>query len=310
MSDNFKGKGLFAPEGLELNLDRYLAEKAEMVNRRLKELLPREEDYPQNLHRAMHYSLFAGGKRLRPALVLASNEAVGGDIEAALNTACAFECVHTYSLIHDDLPAIDNDDLRRGRPTCHKAFGEATAILAGDALLTIAFELLAKTEIRDRGALIKATIELSRAAGSTGMIGGQMVDIESEDKEIPFPVLEYIHIHKTGELILSAIRCGAILGGAKEDEFKSLTRYGEAVGLAFQIADDILDVEGSAEEMGKATGGDELKGKATYPALIGLDESKRRARELVDMALDSISGFSDNADPLRAIARFVVERRK
>lgn len=310
MSDNFKGKGLFAPEGLELNLDRYLAEKAEMVNRRLKELLPREEDYPQNLHGAMHYSLFAGGKRLRPALVLASNEAVGGDIEAALNTACAFECVHTYSLIHDDLPAIDNDDLRRGRPTCHKAFGEATAILAGDALLTIAFELLAKTEIRDKGALIKATIELSRAAGSTGMIGGQMVDIESEDKEIPFPVLEYIHIHKTGELILSAIRCGAILGGAKEDELKSLTRYGEAVGLAFQIADDILDVEGSAEEMGKATGGDELKGKATYPALIGLDESKRRARELADMALDSISGFSDNADPLRAIARFVVERRK
>lgn len=310
MSDNFKGKGLFAPEGLELNLDRYLAEKAEMVNRRLKELLPREEDYSQNLHRAMHYSLFAGGKRLRPALVLASNEAVGGDIEAALNTACAFECVHTYSLIHDDLPAIDNDDLRRGRPTCHKAFGEATAILAGDALLTIAFELLAKTEIRDKGALIKATIELSRAAGSTGMIGGQMVDIESEDKEIPFPVLEYIHIHKTGELILSAIRCGAILGGAKEDELKSLTRYGEAVGLAFQIADDILDVEGSAEEMGKATGGDELKGKATYPALIGLDESKRRARELADMALDSISGFSDNADPLRAIARFVVERRK
>lgn len=293
-----------------MDLKKYMAEKAEAVNKRLGELLPREDDYPQSLHKAMHYSLFAGGKRLRPVLVLAANEAVGGEAEGALNTAAAFECIHTYSLIHDDLPAIDNDDLRRGRPTCHKVFGEAGAILAGDALLTIAFELAAKTNGVPKDRLVKVILELSKAAGSTGMIGGQVVDIESESKEIPFPVLEYIHIHKTGELILSSVRCGAILGGADEACLKSLTRYGEAIGLAFQIADDILDVEGSAEEMGKATGGDEKKGKATYPALIGLEESRRRAEELSEVAVQALSGFDRKADPLREIAKFIVARRK
>ncbi|MBI5493269.1 MAG: polyprenyl synthetase family protein [Deltaproteobacteria bacterium] len=293
-----------------MELDRYLAEKAGIVNRGLKDLLPKEDEYPQSLHRAMHYSLFAGGKRLRPILVLAACEAVGGKTDEALNAACAFECIHTYSLIHDDLPAIDNDDLRRGRPTCHKAWGEATAILAGDALLTSAFEIIAKTPTENTKALVRATFELARAAGSVGMIGGQTVDIESEGKEIPFPVLEYIHIHKTGELILASIRCGAILGGARDGQLDALTRYGQATGLAFQIADDILDVEGSTEEMGKAAGMDEQKGKATYPSLIGMDESKKRAAELVEKAVQSLSDFGVEAGPLRAIARFIVSRRK
>lgn len=293
-----------------MDLEKYLTEKTELVNRGLKDLLVGQDEHPQSLHNAMHYSLFAGGKRLRPVLALASCEAVGGRIEDALNAACAFECVHTYSLIHDDLPAIDNDDLRRGRPTCHKAFGEAVAILAGDALLTAAFEIMAGTPLADKERVMRSILDFSRAAGSTGMIGGQMVDIESEGREVTFPALEYIHIRKTGALILSAVRCGAILGGADEERLQSLTRYGEAVGLAFQIADDILDVEGSAEAMGKATGGDEKKGKATYPALLGLVESKKRAKELVDRALSAIGGFDGSAEPLRAVARYIVARNK
>ncbi len=293
-----------------MDLQVYLAEKTEIVNKRLSRLLPAVGDYPQSLHKAMHYSLFAGGKRLRPVLVLAAAEAVGGDVEAAINTACAFECIHTYSLIHDDLPAIDNDDLRRGRPTCHKEFGEAAAILAGDALLTVAFGLIAATKGAAPSAVLGAVSELARAAGSTGMIGGQMIDIESEGQEVSFPVLEYIHIHKTGELMRASVRCGAMLGGAAEAELGSLTRYAEAIGLAFQIADDILDVEGSSEEMGKPTGGDQKKGKATYPALIGLDASRQRAAELVEMAIEALSGFDVRAEPLREIARYITARKK
>jgi geranylgeranyl diphosphate synthase type II len=297
-----------------LDLQRYFNEKVELINGALDRLLPPGDQYPQTLHRAMRYSIFAGGKRLRPILVLASAEAVGGSGEVApkmvLNTACAFECIHTYSLIHDDLPAIDNDDLRRGRATCHKVFGEAAAILAGDALLTIAFELIASSVSDDNASYMRVVHEISRAAGSTGMIGGQMVDIESEGKDIDSALLEHIHIHKTGVLILSAVRCGAILGGASEKELEDLTRYGEAVGLAFQIADDILDVEGESREMGKEAGGDEKKKKATYPALFGLTESKEIARELTERALKALKGFNKKADPLRGIAGYVVERRR
>ena len=226
----------------------------------------------------MHYSLFAGGKRIRPVLVLAASEAVGGDPSTALAVACAFECVHTYSLIHDDLPAIDNDDLRRGRPTCHKAFGEAVAILAGDALLTVAFDLAARTQSKDASVTGKVIRELARAAGSTGMIGGQMVDIESEGREISFPVLEYIHIHKTGELILAALRSGAILGGAPALALQQITRYGKSVGLAFQIADDILDVEGASEVTGKPVGGDEKKARPIPgPLGAGIEEVGKEA---------------------------------
>jgi len=285
-----------------------MAEKAGLVNSSLERLLAAEDEYPQSLHKAMRYSLFAGGKRVRPILVLAACEAVGGRVEDAINTACAFECIHTYSLIHDDLPALDNDDLRRGRPTCHKVYGEATAILAGDALLTVAFELIARTELADRGVLLDAAFELARAAGSTGMIGGQMVDIESEGKEVTFPVLEYIHIHKTGELILASVRSGALIGRAGADELVALSTYGKAIGLAFQIADDILDVEGVSAEMGKPTGGDSAKGKVTYPALLGLDPARERARELASIAVGSLDGLGSKAEPLRAIARYIVDR--
>jgi len=285
-----------------------MAEKAGLVNSSLERLLAAEDEYPQSLHKAMRYSLFAGGKRVRPILVLAACEAVGGRVEDAINTACAFECIHTYSLIHDDLPALDNDDLRRGRPTCHKVYGEATAILAGDALLTVAFELIARTELADRGVLLDAAFELARAAGSTGMIGGQMVDIESEGKEVTFPVLEYIHIHKTGELILASVRSGALIGRAGADELAALSTYGKAIGLAFQIADDILDVEGVSAEMGKPTGGDSAKGKVTYPALLGLDPARERARELAGIAVGSLDGLGSKAEPLRAIARYIVDR--
>lgn len=293
-----------------MDLEAYLAEKSELINNGLKGLLAGEGEYPKDLHKAMHYSLFAGGKRLRPVLVIAAAEAVGANPGDVLNLACAVECIHTYSLIHDDLPAFDNDDLRRGRPTCHRVFGEATAILAGDALLTASFELMAKARVSDKGALLRAILEIARAAGSTGMIGGQAVDIESEGKEITLPVLQYIHIHKTGELILASVRAGAIMGGADEGELDSLTRYAESVGLAFQITDDILDVEGSEAVLGKPVGGDKKKGKATYPGLLGLEESKRRARELTVRALQALGAFDKKADPLRAIAAYITDRGK
>ncbi len=292
-----------------MDLDKYLVERTELVNAALKELLVREDEYPKSLHSAVHYSLFAGGKRLRPVLTLAAAEAVGGSIKDALNAACAIECIHTYSLIHDDLPALDDDDVRRGRPTCHKEFGEAMAILAGDALLTAAFELIGRTDSARHEDVLRVVCEVARAAGSTGMIGGQVVDIESEGGSVPFPVLEYIHIHKTGEMIMAAVRCGGILGGGTERDIDRLTRYARAIGLAFQITDDILDVVGASALMGKTAGADESRGKATYPSHIGMDESKERAAELVGIGIEALAGFDESADPLREIARFVISRR-
>jgi geranylgeranyl diphosphate synthase type II len=294
-----------------VDLEKYLAERAELVNTALKDLLVREDEYPKALHSAVHYSLFAGGKRLRPILTLAAAEAVGGAtaIKDALNTACAMECIHTYSLIHDDLPALDDDDVRRGRPTCHKEFGEAMAILAGDALLTAAFGLIGRTESVRPEKLLRVICEVAHAAGSTGMIGGQVVDIESEGGAVPFPVLEYIHIHKTGEMIMAAVKCGGILGGAAERDLDNLTRYARAIGLAFQITDDILDVVGASALMGKTAGADESRGKVTYPSHIGLDESKERAAELVAIGIEALAGFDESADPLREIASFVISRK-
>lgn len=293
-----------------MDIEAYIKDMAETVNAGLGERLPKETDFPETLHKAMRYSLFAGGKRLRPILAMAACEAVGGRPEDALDVACALECIHTYSLVHDDLPALDNDDMRRGRPTCHKVFGEAVAIMAGDALLTVAFAILSRADGPDAGRALGAVAEISRAAGSNGMIGGQVVDIESEGKDIAFPVLEYIHIHKTGKLILASVRAGAIMAGPDAAQMQSLTRYGEAAGLAFQIADDILDVEGSSVDLGKATGGDAKKGKATYPAVIGLEESKKRADELVQRAAASLDGFGVSAEPLRLIARYIAARKK
>ena len=296
-----------------MDIKKYLQEKGDIVNNALDRLLPGEDEFPQKLHKAMRYSVFAGGKRIRPVLVMASAETFGGLTDSIIDIACAVELIHTYSLIHDDLPAIDNDDMRRGMPTCHKVFGEAMAILAGDALLASAFDVMANTHAstdEERLLLLKTIQEIARAAGSTGMVGGQVVDIESEGKDVAFPVLEYIHIHKTGELILASIRAGAIMKNAGDKELEAMTRYGEAIGLAFQIADDILDVEGNKEDTGKNVGGDAKKEKVTYPSILGIEESKKRARELTDIALASVEGFGKKAEPLKEIAKYIVARRK
>lgn len=248
---------------------------------------------------------------MRPILALAASEALGADIKGLLPVASALELIHTYSLIHDDLPAMDDDDLRRGRPTCHKVFGEAVAILAGDGLLTMAFEVL--SDPRNLKAIAPKTMlaiirEIAVASGAAGMVGGQAVDIESEGKDIDFPTLEYIHTRKTGALIRGSVRVGALYAKANEKRLKALTRYGELIGLAFQIADDILDITGKEEDLGKDIGSDIEKGKKTYPALIGIEESRKRAEEVVDKALSVLSIFDRKVDPLRGLARYIIDR--
>jgi geranylgeranyl diphosphate synthase type II len=296
-----------------MDIRRYLEEKKEVVDLALERYFPRGEEFPSILFKAIRHSLFAGGKRIRPILSIAAFETVGGRGDGILPFGCALEMIHTYSLIHDDLPAIDNDDYRRGKPTCHKIFGEAMAILAGDGLLTEAFQLMTNRSVwdgslGDQGAILDIIHEVARAAGVLGMVGGQVVDVESEGKEVDLPTLQYIHTHKTGAMILVSVRMGAKLGGAKEESLMALTRYGERVGLAFQIADDILNVEGKSHSLGKSTGTDLSKGKATYPSLFGLEESKKRAKELVGLSLEALSPFASEADPLREIARFIVVR--
>jgi geranylgeranyl diphosphate synthase, type II len=296
-----------------MDIKSYLGEKKEIVDSALERYFPGEMEFRSILHKAMRHSLFAGGKRIRPILAIAAFEAVGGKGAGILPFACALEMIHTYSLIHDDLPAIDNDDYRRGKPTCHKAFGEAVAILAGDGLLTEAFKVMTDQASQNAlgcgGRLVLNMIhKVAHAAGISGMVGGQVADVESEGKEVDLPTLEYIHTHKTGAMILVSIRLGATLGEANEETLQAFTRYGERIGLAFQIADDILNVEGKAALLGKKTGGDLSKGKATYPSLLGLDESKRRARELIEIAVDDLSSFGSEADPLREIARFIISR--
>ncbi len=298
---------------MPIDIKQYIKEYGELVDNKLKMAMPTETDFPDSLHKSMRYSTFAGGKRVRPILLLAACEAVGGDISAALPAACAMEMIHTYSLIHDDLPAMDNDDFRRGKPTNHKVFGEAIAILAGDALLTQAFTLLsspffAATVPAER--ILTVIHEIASAAGSRGMVGGQVVDMESEGKkDLDLPTVQFIHIHKTGALIQAAVKSGGILGGADEGQILALIRYGEAIGLAFQIADDILDIEGTTEEIGKDAGSDNARGKATYPSVIGLKESRVRAAELLEIALDAIESFDDKAEPLREIAKYVIARK-
>jgi geranylgeranyl diphosphate synthase type II len=302
-----------------MDIKRYIKDKKEMVDSALERYFPNRPEskgkgpFPTSLYKAIQYSLFAGGKRIRPILSMASFEAVGGKGDGILPFACALEMIHTYSLIHDDLPAMDNDDYRRGKPTCHKVFGEAVGILAGDALLTEAFQLMTNQAIQElpkhRGGLVLHVIhEVAQAAGMLGMVGGQVLDIESEGKEVDFPTLQYIHTHKTGALILVSVRLGAKLGGASEEVLKALTCYGEGVGLAFQIADDILNIEGNATQLGKKTGSDLSRRKATYPTLLGIEESKRRAKELVEMSVNTIRSLGAEAEPLREIARFVLSR--
>jgi geranylgeranyl diphosphate synthase type II len=257
----------------------------------------------------MRYSLFAGGKRIRPILVLAAAGAAGGKEDLALTTACAVELVHTYSLIHDDLPAMDDDDFRRGRPSCHRAYDEGTAILAGDALLTMAFDLLSvKTSHIDDHLRLRMVQELSMAAGWKGMVGGQQVDMDSEGTEPDLPTLEYIHTHKTGALIRCCLVLGGLSAGTDETTLKALADYGEKVGLAFQVVDDILDVTATTEEMGKDQGSDAQRGKITYPGLFGLDGARERAFKLVDDAKNAVSHI-DTTDRLAGIADFVLLRR-
>ncbi len=296
---------------VSLDLTAYLKQNREVVDRALEKCLPTEKRFPGALFRAMRYSLFAGGKRIRPILVLAACDALGGDRENALPPACALELIHTYSLIHDDLPAMDNDDLRRGIATNHKVFGEATAILAGDALLTHAFQVLADVEgstlsEQDR---LRIVGEVASAAGASGMVAGQVVDILCEgDRAVDQPTLEFIHTHKTGAMIRASLRVGAIAGGADASALQALTLYGDRIGLAFQITDDILDLEGDEAVLGKQVGSDLKKGKTTYPAFHGIPESRRRARELVDSAVADLAEFDSRAEPLRAIAGYIVER--
>jgi len=293
-----------------MDIKTYLSRKRESVDEALERYFPKSMESQSTLHKAIRYSLFAGGKRIRPILSIAAFEAVGAKGEGILPFACGLEMIHTYSLIHDDLPAIDNDDYRRGRLTVHKVFGEAIAVLAGDGLLTEAFQLMthpASLSGSD-GLILELVNEVARAAGLAGMVIGQVVDIESEGKEIDLPTLEYLHTHKTGKMILAAIRVGAKLGGAKGDTLQALTAYGERIGLAFQIADDILNVEGNPDVLGKNTGTDAERRKATYPGVLGLQESKCRGAELVEGAVEALSRFGPEADPLREIARFVVAR--
>jgi geranylgeranyl diphosphate synthase type II len=302
-----------------MDIKKYLQEKKMIVDSALERYFPNSSEAERelkplnSLHKAIRHSLLDGGKRIRPILSIASFEAVGGKGDHILPFACALEMIHTYSLIHDDLPAMDNDDYRRGKPTCHKMFGEAIGILAGDALLTEAFQLMTNRSnwddpSNDKGLILDVVHEIAQAAGISGMVGGQVADIESEGKEVDLPLLQYIHTHKTGAMILASIRVGARLGGANGETLRAFTRYGEGIGLAFQITDDILNVEGKAIALGKSTGTDLSRGKATYPSVLGLEESKRRAAELVQLAVASLNPYGPGAEPLREIARFTIAR--
>ncbi|MEE9258710.1 MAG: farnesyl diphosphate synthase [Nitrospinaceae bacterium] len=294
-----------------LSAAQYLSEGKKLIDAALLEFLPDEKSFPENIHKSMVYSVLAGGKRLRPVLVLAAAEAVGGDRKVVLPFAVAAELIHTYTLIHDDLPALDDDDLRRGKPTNHKVFGEAIAILSGDALLTHAFYLMTdsvRMSAIPQKNILEATHEMTLALGSTGMIGGQVVDLESEGKPIDAETLEYIHIYKTGFLIRACVRCGAILAQADRAQREALSTFGAHIGLAFQIIDDILDITGEEKKLGKDIGSDLDKEKATYPALFGLEESKKKAEKLIEDAIACLQEFDERADPLRGIARFFVQR--
>jgi geranylgeranyl diphosphate synthase type II len=292
-----------------MDIHAYLSESKRLVDEQLEKLLPAEDEQPSTIHKAMRYSVFAGGKRVRPILVLASGESLAGNRDTLLHLGAGIEMMHTYSLIHDDLPALDNDDLRRGVPTCHKVFGEAMAILAGDSLMTRCYQILADLPGIADSTRIHIIREVAAATGTiNGMIGGQVVDLESEGKNIEARVLEYIHYSKTGALLRACVRCGALAAGANIQQLQALTEFGSKIGLVFQIVDDILDVTSSSEVLGKTAGKDEKVKKATYPALYGIDASRQKARELVSSALEDLRDFDGNAESLRSLAQFVVDR--
>jgi geranylgeranyl diphosphate synthase type II len=290
------------------DLSTYLVEQKKAIEIALDSALP--VIYPEKIYEAMRYSLLAGGKRLRPILCLASCELAGGTAHMAMPTACALEMIHTMSLIHDDLPAMDNDDYRRGLLTNHKVYGEDIAILAGDGLLTYAFEFIAtKTENVPPHKVLQTIAHLARASGAAGLVGGQVVDLESEGKtDVSLETLNYIHAHKTGALLEACVVCGAILAGASAADLQRLSRFAKNIGLAFQIIDDILDITATAEELGKTAGKDVQAGKVTYPSLWGIEESRRQAKQLVADAKAQLAVFGSNALPLLAIADYITSR--
>jgi geranylgeranyl diphosphate synthase, type II len=292
-----------------MKLSSFFEEDRLAVDAALERLLPAESAQPSSIHTAMRYSVFAGGKRMRPILCLETARIFTSDITPALHPACGLEFIHTYSLIHDDLPALDNDDLRRGKPTCHKKFGEALAILAGDALLTLAFETIGAAPVPAERRVAILT-EIAAAAGTiNGMVGGQVADIEAERKSVDAPILEYIHRSKTAALIRASVAAGALCAGASPEDVARLRRFGETIGWAFQVTDDILDVEESSAALGKTAGKDFAQQKATYPAVYGLERSHQIANELATKAIAELSPYEERSARLREIAEFLVLRR-
>lgn len=293
-----------------MEFEQCLKEKASFVEKVLKEYMPKEEGYQKTVIEAMNYSLSAGGKRLRPILTLEACKIVGGNEDEAIPFAIAIEMIHTYSLIHDDLPALDNDDLRRGRPTNHKVYGEAMGILAGDALLNYAFEVMLAGSINKENPekYLKAINEIAKGAGIYGMIGGQVVDVESENKQIEKEKLDYIHMNKTAAMMVGCMRAGATIGGANSEQMEEITKYAKNIGLSFQIVDDILDIVGDEAKLGKKVGSDIENHKSTYPSLLGLDKSKEIAHNLIDEAKKSIEKLSDDVDFLKGLAEYIIDR--
>ena len=296
------------PATSSFDLADYLETRTTAVNGALDRLLPKASVRPPTIHKAMRYSLFAGGKRIRPALVLAAAEACGGPIDAALPAAAAVECIHTYSLIHDDLPAMDNDDFRRGKPTNHKVFGEGIAVLAGDALLTAAFDIIAQAPERKRYPVSLQVRELAHAAGSLHLIAGQVADLEGEGQKLTVPQLRYIHERKTSALLCASVRLGGMSANCTAAQLEALTDFGYHVGLAFQVIDDILDVTQTSEKLGKTAGKDVAAEKATYPSIVGLDKSRKIAKQLTQKAFAALAPFKSNAPALHAIAEYLLRR--
>lgn len=298
---------------MSLDIETYLEEKRQTVDRYLEAHLPPVGTSPTVLHEAIRYSLLGDGKRLRPILTIAAAESIGSPPFAVLPVACAFEFIHTYSLIHDDLPAMDNDDFRRGKPTNHKVYGDGVAILAGDGLHTMAFEWCSRADlVNDIEPYVQIRIirELALGAGNHGMVGGQVMDVQAENQRVELEELRTIHAHKTGKLIRAAVRAGALLSGADLRQFDQLTAYAEDVGLAFQIADDVLNVTGTREELGKDAKTDAERGKQTYPAFYGLECARKLAQERADHAVSRLKGFDEKADSLRGMAQYIVSRKR
>ncbi len=295
-----------------MDINQYLDQQRQRVDQYLEHSLPASLRDPEKLYESMRYSLLAGGKRVRPILTIAAAQALGYDHDAMLPFAASLEFVHTYSLVHDDLPAMDDDDYRRGRLTNHKVYGDGMAILAGDALLTMAFELCSQ----DAGSLgptasqqLHIVRELAFGSGHQGMVGGQVMDIQAENQEVELAHLQMIHSHKTGQLIRAAVRIGGIIGGASSSQLESLTGYAEDIGLAFQIADDVLNMVGTREELGKDAGTDEKRGKQTYPSFFGIDGSKKLGEDCVERAITRLEPFDHQADPLRHLASYIMQRK-